>query len=171
MKKKGSALITAEAASGPSGDVQALVFPNTDVKYLKDIAEIDTSFGKDRLFLLINPFWRNVESWGFNILQPKAKQKAQQTIFDNKYGSYQETYVFSRFSVRGEDCVSLKVYPYDWQLFAYIEDYSYGGRPIPTPIRLGSTEQEPTSADFAKLLNEREEFKMNKTMRLLNKNL
>ncbi len=30
----GSALITAEAAQGPSGDVKALVFPNTDMKYL-----------------------------------------------------------------------------------------------------------------------------------------
>jgi hypothetical protein len=166
----GSALISAEAAAGPSGDTQALVFPNTDVKYLKDIAEIDSNIGEDRLFLLVNPFWRNVESWGFNILQPKGKQRAQETIFDNKNGGYEETYVFSRFSVRGEDCVSLKVYPNDWQLFAYLEDYSYGG-PTQTAIRLGSTVDEPTSADFAKLINEREEFKMNKTMRQLNRNL
>mmetsp|Transcript_16904 Transcript_16904/g.25258 ORF Transcript_16904/g.25258 Transcript_16904/m.25258 type:complete len:403 (-) Transcript_16904:137-1345(-) len=164
----GSALITAEAASGPSGDVQALVFPNTDSKYLKDIAEIDSKLGKDRLFLLINPFWRNVESWGFNILQPKAKQKAQETIFDNENGAYQETYVLSRFSVRGEDCVALKVYPNDWELFAYLEDYSFGG-PVQTTIRLGTSEDEPTSAIFAKYLNEREEFKMNKTMRQLNR--
>lgn len=124
--------------------------------------------GKDRLFLLINPFWRNVESWGFNILAPKAKQKAQQTIFDNEHGAYQETYVFSRFSVRGEDCAALKVYPNDWELFVYLEDYSYGG-PMTTTIRLGSQEGEPTSADFAKLIGKRDEFKMNKTMRQLNR--
>jgi hypothetical protein len=59
----GTALITAEAAAGPSGDVQAMVFPNTDVKYLKDIGDVNLSFGKDRLFLIVNPFWRDVESW------------------------------------------------------------------------------------------------------------
>lgn len=89
-------------------------------------------------------------------------------MFDNKHGAYQETYVLSRYSVRGEDCVALKVYPNDWELFAYLEDYSYGG-PMQTTIRLGSSEEEPTSSTFAKLLNEREEFKMNKTMRQLNR--
>lgn len=162
----GSALITAEAAAGPSGDVQALVFPNTDVKYLKDIAKINESFGP-RLFLLVNPFWRNVESWGFNILAPNAKKMAQETLFDCEGGGYQETYVLNRFSARGEDCVALKCYPYDWELFAYIEDYSYGG-PIQTAIRLGSSKEEPNSKMFSDLLNEREEFKMNKTMRQLN---
>ena len=53
-------------------------------------------------------------------------------------------------------------------MFVYYEDYSYG-RPMQTPIRLGSQEDEPTSADFAKLINERDEFKMNKTMRQLNR--
>lgn len=163
----GTALITAEAAVGPSGDVQSMVFPNTDVKYLKDIGQIHESFGKDRLFLLINPFWRNVESWGFNILAPNAKKLAQEKIFDCEGGGFQETYVLSRFSARGEDCVSLKAYPSDWELFAYIEDYSFGG-PMQTAIRLGSCKEEPTSKIFTDLLNERKEFKMNKTMRQLN---
>lgn len=164
----GSALITAEAASGPSGDVQAMVFPNTDVKYLKDIQEIDVSMGKERLFLLVNPFWRDVESWGFNILAPNAKSKAKETIFDCEGGGFQETYVFSRFSARGEDCVAIKAYPYDWELFAYLEEYSYGG-PIQSAIRLGTSREEPTSKLFTELLNSREEFKMNKTMRQLNR--
>jgi hypothetical protein len=166
----GSALVTAEAAIGPSGDVQALVFPNTDDKYLNDIASIDKNLGKDRLFLLVNPFWRNVESWGFNILAPNAKKRAQEIIFNAEGGGFQETYVFSRFSVRGEDCVAIKAYPNDWELFAYLEEYGYGygGRPTLTTIRLGSSTEEPTSALFAKLLNERDEFKMNKTMRQLN---
>merc|ERR1711862_328993 len=163
----GSALLTAQAQSGPSGDVQALVFPNTDVKYLKDIREINKAMGKDRLFLLINPFWRNnVESWGFNILAPQGKKLAQEILFDNPNGGYQETYVLNRFSVRGENCVALKAYPYEWQLFAYIEDYSYGA-PVLTPIRLGSCVEKPTSALVTKLLNERKEFKLNKTMRQL----
>ena len=163
----GTALITAQAAVGPSGDVQAMVFPNTDVKYLKDIGKIDESFGKDRLFLLVNPSWRNVESWGFNILAPNAKKLAQEKIFDCEGGGYQETYVLQRFSVRGEDCVYLKAYPYDWELFAFIEEYGYG-RPMQTAIRLGSSAEEPTSKMFTELLNERPEFKMNKTMRQLN---
>lgn len=163
----GTGIVSSQAAAGPSGDVQAMVFPNTDVKYLKDIAKVHKSFGKERLILLVNPFWRNVESWGFNILAPNAKKKAQETVFDCEGGGFQETYVLSRFSARGEDCVALKAYPYDWELFAYIEDYSYGG-PIQTAVRLGSSKEEPTSAMFTELLNEREEFKMNKTMRQLN---
>jgi len=161
----GSAIVSAEAHSGRSGDVQALVFPNTDVKYLKDIQDISDNIGEERLFLLINPFWRQTtDSWGFNILAPNGKQRAQEIIFNNPNGGYQETYVINRFSVRGEDCVALKAYPYDWELFAYLEDYSYGG-PVLTPIRLGTCVEDPTSALITELLNQREEFKLNKTMR------
>lgn len=163
----GSALMTAEAAAGSADDVQALIFPNTDNKYLKDISSIHESFGLDRLFLLVNPFWRNEDSWSFNILAPNAKKRAQETIFNAPGGGFQETYVLSRFSARGEDCVALKAYPNDWELSAYLEDYTYG-RPSLTTIRLGSSKEEPTSAMFAKLLNERAEFRMNKTMRQLN---
>ena len=165
---QGTALISAEAAAGPSGDVQAMVFPNTDVKYLKDIRNVSENLGKERLFLLVNPFWRNVESWGFNILAPNAKKLAQETVFDCEGGGFQETYVLSRFSARGEDCVALKAYPYDWQLFAYLEEENYGGM-VQTAIRLGSSKSTPTSAMFTELLNEREEFKLNKTMRQMNR--
>jgi hypothetical protein len=79
----GSALHTAEASEGASGDVQALVFPNTDIKYIRDIDKIANAMGP-RLFLLVNPFWRNVESWSFNLLAPGAKDKAQKVriVFD-----------------------------------------------------------------------------------------
>jgi|EP00979_Chaetoceros_neogracilis_P009603 hypothetical protein len=107
---------------------------------------------------------------GFNILAPNAKKLAQKQIFDCEGGGFQETYVLSRFSARGEDCVALKAYPSDWELFAFIEDYSYGG-PMQTAIRLGSSKEEPTSKIFTDLLNERKEFKMNKTMRQLNNKL
>jgi Domain of unknown function (DUF1995) len=157
----GSALLTAEGRESATTDVQALVFPNTDVKYIQDIAAIDESAG-DRLFLLINPFWRNIESWGFNLLAPGAKGKAQTTIFDK---GYDETYVYLRFSVRGEDCAAIKFYPYDWQIFAYGETDSGWER----PIRLGSSKDEPKSEQITELLNQRSEFRLSKTMRRLSR--
>eukprot|EP00538_Stauroneis_constricta_P008864 CAMPEP_0119550502 /NCGR_PEP_ID=MMETSP1352-20130426/4004_1 /TAXON_ID=265584 /ORGANISM="Stauroneis constricta, Strain CCMP1120" /LENGTH=399 /DNA_ID=CAMNT_0007596377 /DNA_START=130 /DNA_END=1329 /DNA_ORIENTATION=+ len=161
----GSALHTAEAWTGASGDVQALVFPNTDVKYINDINTISDAMGP-RLFLLVNPFWRNVESWGFNILAPGAKDKAQRAIFDR---GFNETYVALSFRARDEKCLALKVYPYDWQLFAYLEDLEYGGPE--NVIRLGSCKDEPTSSLMAELLNSRPEFKSTKTMRQMKKTL
>ena len=149
----GSAIISTK-------DVKALVFPNTDVKYLKDIETIDKEVGPDGLFLVVNPFWRNVESWGFNILAPNGKKRAQEVIFDK---GYQVTYAVLRFSVRGEDCVAVKSYPYDWQMYAYREDPSWFNQQV--PIWLGKSEDEPTSSQFTELLNNRPEFKMSKNMR------
>lgn len=161
----GSALLTAEAPSGPQDDVQALVFANTDNKYARDIREIDNAM-KERLFLLVNPFWRNLESWGFNILAPKAKELAQEAIFDK---GFDETYVLLQTSVRGEDCIALKAYPYDWQLYVYIEnDYWPYDETI---MHLGSTPKEPTTAEFAALINERDEFKMSKNMRQMQRRM
>lgn len=160
----GSGLVTGQSTEqGPKGDVQALVFANTDVKYTNDINTIDRTMGKDRLFFLVNPFWRDVESWGINILAPGAKKKAKEIIFDK---GYDETYVFLRFSCRGEDCVAIKAYPYDWQIFAYIENESNRNWPT-TLIRLGSTKEEPKSKYVTELLNALPEFKLSKTMRQL----
>merc|ERR1712157_161507 len=158
----GTALHAAEAAEGPSADVQALVFPNTDSKYLEDISEISEVMGK-RLFILVNPFWRNVESWGFNILAPNAKKRAQEVIFD----AFEETYTMLVFSVRGEKCVALNAYPYDWQLFAFREDDYYPNEEH--AVRLGSCKEYPTSSLVTELLNERLEFKETKTMRQMKK--
>lgn len=156
----GSAIVTANAAGGSHGDVKAVVFPNTDTKYLKDIESVDGEVGPNRLLLLVNPFWRNVESWAFNILQPNGKKRAQEVIFDN---GYDVTYAVLRFSVRGEDCVAIKSYPYDWQMYAYREDPSWYNQEF--PILLGSSEEEPKSAQISELLNSRPEFKMSKNMR------
>jgi len=165
----GSALITAQAATGPHDDVQALVLPNTDTRYIRDISTIDAAMGPDRLFLLVNPFWRNVESWGFNLLAPKAKAMAKEVIFDDKNGKYEETYVLRKSSVRGEECVALKAYPYKWQLYALLENTGsnyYGASSDAYDIvRLGETDEEPTSSNFTSLLNEREEFRLSKNMR------
>jgi hypothetical protein len=158
----GSALHTAEAAEGASADVQALVFPNTDVKYIADIEKISEAMGP-RLFLLVNPFWRDIESWDFNILAPGAKKKAQKTIFDN---GYDETYTSLIFSARGEKCAAIKAHPYDWQLFAFLEDDYYKTE---STIRLGSCTEKPTSKLVTELLNSRPEFKETKTMRQMKK--
>lgn len=160
----GTALHTAEAAEGPSADIQAMVFPNTDNKYLEDIDKISEETGS-RLFMLVNPFWRNVESWGFNILAPGAKKRAQEVIFGKN--AFEETYSMMLFSVRGEKCVALKAYPYDWQLFAFREDDYYQNEEY--VIRLGSCKDSPSSSHITGLLNERPEFKETKTMRQMKK--
>ena len=156
----GSAIVTAKAAGGTHGDVKAVVFPNTDTKYLKDIEGISKEVGENRLLVLVNPFWRDVESWGFNILAPNGKKRAQEVIFDN---GYDVTYALLRFSARGEDCVAIKSYPYDWQMYAYREDPSWFNQE--RAVWLGSSEEEPKSAQITALLNERPEFKMSKNMR------
>jgi Domain of unknown function (DUF1995) len=161
----GSALHTAEAAEGPSADIQALVFPNTDTKYLDDISKISEAMGS-RLFLLVNPFWRNVDSWSFNLLAPGAKRKAQEVVFDQ---GFNETYSLMVFQVRGENCIAVKAYPYDWQLFAFREDDYYSNEE--TIIRLGSCKKEPTSALVTELINARPEFKDTRTMRQMKKNI
>lgn len=155
----GSAIISTK-------DVQALVFPNTDIKYLNDIETIDKRVGPNGLFLLVNPFWRNADSWGFNILAPNGKKRAQEVIFDN---GYEVTYAVLRFSVRGEDCLALKSYPYDWQMYAYRENPSWYNRQV--PVWLGSSKEEPTSSQFSSLLNCRPEFKMSKNMRQMQRML
>jgi len=160
----GTALHTAEAAEGASADIQAMVFPNTDNKYLEDIDKVSDAMGK-RLFLLVNPFWRDVESWGFNILAPGAKKRAQEVIFGKN--AFDETYSMMLFSVRGEKCVAIKAYPYDWQLFAFREDdYNQNEEYV---IRLGSCKESPTSSVITALINERPEFKETKTMRQMKK--
>mmetsp|Transcript_43611 Transcript_43611/g.105199 ORF Transcript_43611/g.105199 Transcript_43611/m.105199 type:complete len:432 (-) Transcript_43611:102-1397(-) len=166
----GSALHTAEASAGASGDIQALVFANTDVKYIRDIDEISNAMGPDRLFLLVNPFWRNLDSWSLNLLAPNAKAKAQKVIFDvddNGVGGYDETYINMVFQVRGEKCIAIKAYPYDWQIFAMREDDYYPNSEY--AIRLGSCKSEPTSSLVTAFLNERPEFKETKTMRQFKK--
>jgi hypothetical protein len=161
----GSALVTAQSDIGPIGDVQALVQPNTDNRYTRDIAALDQAMGPQRLVLLVNPFWRNLSSWGFNLLAPRAQTLAQKAIFD---AGFVETYCLLQKSVRGEDCVALYVYPYDWQMYAYLDETdSYYATTTRKVVRLGSTVLEPTALDFASLLAERPEFQLGKTMRRL----
>ena len=167
----GSAIHSAKAAdSTVQGDIQALVFPNTDTKYIQDIQDLANEMKSSDLLLLVNPFWRNVDSWSFNLLAPNAKQKAQKVIFDQ---GYDVTYHFMIFQVRGEKCAAIKAYPYDWEIFVFLEDEdesTYWGAGVgEQAIRLGTISEKPTSAIITEMINERPEFKETKTMRQMKK--
>lgn len=132
----GSVLLTAECPTGPLGDAQALLQPNTDEYYRKIRQTIEeqlpardtstsTNIGdgtdtdknidnspdkmKQRLFLLVNPAWRDASSFGMF----GAKQNAQVEIMDR----YKTTYAVDQFVVRGQKCSLLKVWPHDWCVF------------------------------------------------------
>ena len=109
----GSALQTSEHPAGPLYDVQALLQPNTDGYYLKTIEKIEEQFsnteGKPkRLFLLVNPAWRDSSSWGFF-----GAKKAQELILNR----YETTYAVDQFVVKGRKVSLLKCWSEDWVLF------------------------------------------------------
>lgn len=65
----GTWLMTAESPTGVIDDIQAILQPNTEDVYLKIIFQVEDQFsdtpGKPpRLFLLMNPAWRDMNSWG-----------------------------------------------------------------------------------------------------------
>ena len=106
----GSALLTAESAVGPLHDAQALLQPNTDGYYLELIRGVEAQFsdlpGKPgRLFLLVNPAWRDRSSWGF------FDGKAAQELVLNRY---ETTFALDQFVVRGQKVSLLRVWPEDW---------------------------------------------------------
>merc|ERR1712224_104159 len=154
--------------AGARGDVQAMVFANTDKRYVQDIRTIDRTFSKgERVFLLVNPFWRGLESWGVNILQPKAKQLAEEAIFKSGRSGkgFELTYALLRFAARGESCVAVKAYPHDWQLYARL------GSPVQSKdgewfesdcVFLGTSASEPTSQQMTDLINHNDKFKISK---------
>jgi len=172
----GSALLTAESPAGPLGDAQALVQPNTD-KYYRNIMksiqeqlpakrhtkksdksnEADIKSNGDdteteivnRLFLLVNPGWRDANSFGiFNA------QQAQKEIFD----CYPATDAMDQFVVRGQKCSLLKVWPHDWCIFWSKMPYeqkkeSDKNRDV-EPEFLGSFSERPTYQVMDQLLQQ-----------------
>ena len=128
----GSALLTAECSVGSLGDAQALLQPNTDGYYRYIIqtiegqlpAKVSSSNGGERddideasemaehvqhrLFLLVNPAWRDASSFGLF-----AAEQAQTEILDR----YETTYAVDQFVVRGQKLSLLKAWPFDWCLF------------------------------------------------------
>lgn len=117
----GSALLTAENPAGPLHDVQALLQPNTDSYYIKTIQQVEKLFSDtpkkpQRLFVLVNPSWRNQQSFGYF----GAARKAQSLILDR----YPITYAVDQFVVRGQRIGLLKAYPHDWQLYCSTMPYN-----------------------------------------------
>jgi hypothetical protein len=109
----GSALITSECPAGAKGDASALLQPNTDSYYPKTIKQIEQTFsdtpGKaKRLFLLVNPAWRDAGSFG--LFQSRI---AQGEIIDR----YVTTYAVDQFVVRGQKVSVVKAWPHDWCIF------------------------------------------------------
>jgi hypothetical protein len=200
----GSAIITAatndkdEETSTATTLIQALIHPNTDNRYFNDIIQMDerlsertkisTQENKDIeemtqerngvVNLIINPFWTNATSWGYNIFAPHAQQRANDIIFSSPSdkndgsGGYIETYCVITKTVRGEDCIAIKAYPYDWQLYAYLEEVNDRRYYSTTStVHLGSTVMEPSITDFVQLLNNRTEFQYSKNMRQMQRTL
>jgi hypothetical protein len=202
--------VDSATSSSSTSLIQALIHPNTDNRYFNDIQQMDERLlskskkgqrhekkvdnnNKDDgneprnegVNLIINPFWTNATSWGYNIFAPNAQQRANDIIFkpsaiknddDSTNGDtsgYIETYSIVTKTVRGEDCIAIKAYPYDWQLYAYLEeldDRRYYG-PSTTTIHLGSSVTEPTITDFVQLLSNRTEFQYSKNMRLMQRTM
>eukprot|EP00588_Corethron_pennatum_P030326 CAMPEP_0194336382 /NCGR_PEP_ID=MMETSP0171-20130528/72796_1 /TAXON_ID=218684 /ORGANISM="Corethron pennatum, Strain L29A3" /LENGTH=259 /DNA_ID=CAMNT_0039099809 /DNA_START=146 /DNA_END=926 /DNA_ORIENTATION=- len=116
----GSALLTAESPAGPRGDAQAMLQPNTDGYYLRTIRAVEEQFSdtpnkRKRLFLLVNPAWRDRSSWGFF-----GGKEAQELILDR----YPTTFALDQFVVRGRKISLLKVWSYDWCVFLAPMDFS-----------------------------------------------
>jgi hypothetical protein len=106
-------LQTSQHPAGALYDIQALLQPNTDGYYLKTIDSIEQQFsnaeGKaKRLFLLVNPAWRDKSSWGFF-----GSKRAQELVLDR----YETTYAVDQFVVRGKKVSLLKCYQEDWNMF------------------------------------------------------
>lgn len=109
----GSVLQTAEHPAGALYDAQALLQANTDEYYLETVRKVEEQFsdtpGKaKRLFLLVNPAWRDKSSWGFF-----GGKKAQELILDR----YATTYAVDEFIVAGERVGLLKCWPKPWAVY------------------------------------------------------
>eukprot|EP00985_Skeletonema_marinoi_P002982 scaffold1235_cov163-Skeletonema_marinoi.AAC.3 len=116
----GSSLQTSEHPAGALYDIQALLQPNTDGYYIKTIQAIEEQFCNtkkadkpNRLFLLVNPAWRDKSSFGIF-----GAQKAQELILDR----YETTYALDQFIVRGRQISLLKCWSSDWGLYAVVNN-------------------------------------------------
>jgi len=119
----GTSLLTAEHPSGPLYDIQAILQPSTDDYYRKTILKIEEQFsdteGKSkRLFLLVNPVWRDKNSWGFF-----GANRAQKEILDR----YKTTFAMDQFVVRGRKISLLRTWSsHDddgWSVFLTLMPY------------------------------------------------
>jgi hypothetical protein len=129
----GSSLQTSEHPAGALYDIQALLQPNTDGYYIKTIEAIEEQFCNtnkmdkpNRLFLLVNPAWRDKSSWGIF-----GAKKAQELILDR----YETTYAVDQFIVRGRQISLLKCWSSDWGLYAVVNNDGDGkGKSMPAEL-------------------------------------
>ncbi len=142
----GSSLLNAQSPMGAKKDGIALVQPNTDKYYIDLIQTLENDFSDTpnrakRLFLLINPSWRDASSFG--IFQKKfAKEK----ILDR----YETTYAIDQFVVKGNKLSLLKAWPCDWCVY-YTPLPQPGSPTKPPPKLLGMFCERPEYAQIEEL--------------------
>lgn len=134
----GSALLNGESPMGALYDSLALLQPNTDQYYSKIIRQMEEEFSDSpgkakRLFLLVNPAWRDASSWGF--LQHK---KAKEQILDR----YETTFALDQFIMKGNKISVLKQWPYDWCIY-WTPLPQPGSSSSPSPKLLGTFPERP----------------------------
>lgn len=145
----GSSLLNAQSPMGPLNDSLAILQPNTDKYYMELIRKMESEFsdtpGKaKRLFLLINPAWRDASSWGF--LQSK---QAKKEIVDR----YETTFTLDQFVMRGQKISLLKAWPYDWSVYWTPLTSGKAGQTGDGPQLLGTFEGRPTYTEVETLLH------------------
>ncbi|KAL3944118.1 MAG: hypothetical protein SGBAC_001802 [Bacillariaceae sp.] len=152
----GSALLNALSPMGALYDSLALVQPNTDNYYMELIEKLENEFSESagkakRLFLLINPAWKDdPSSWG--IFQSK---KAKEKILDR----YETTFALDQFIVKGNKISLFKSYPFDWTVWwtQLRPSGTTGKNKIDSSddgaILLGSMPKRPNYLEVEKMLN------------------
>lgn len=141
----GSSLLTAEHPLGPLYDTQAMIQPNTDDYYLKTITKIEEQFSDTkekpkRLFLILNPAWKDKSSWGFF-----GANKAQKIIFDR----YETTFAIDQFVVRGQRLSILQTWGENWVVFLTPMPYESVQE---SPKVIGTFAERPTYQEIDALL-------------------
>ena len=122
----GSALLTAESPAGPRHDAQALLQANTDDYYLRTVRAIeeqcsDTPGKAPRLFLLVNPAWRDRGSWGL-----LGGKRAQELVLDR----YETTFAMDQFIVRGRQVSLVKSWSLDWTVYLNAAEGGADSEPV-----------------------------------------
>ncbi len=134
----GSSLLNAQSPMGAKKDGIALLQPNTDKYYMDLIQRLENDFSDTpdrakRLFLLINPAWRDASSFG--IFQEKY---ARERIIER----YETTYAIDQFVVKGNKLSLLKAWPCDWCVY-YTPLPQPGSATKPPPKLLGTFTERP----------------------------
>ena len=137
----GSSLLNAQSPLGPLRDGIGLVQPNTDQYYMDLIQTLEDDFSDTpnkakRLFLLINPSWKenDANAWGFF-----QRKFATTTILER----YETTYAIDQFIVKGNKLSLLKAYPCDWCVYYTPLRQPGSTESPPPPVLLGTFPERP----------------------------